>query len=113
MRKLHLDSAGRFAYVWQYVIKPARRDEFFAAYAPDGTWVKLFARDSNYLGTVLLCDADNDNRFVTIDYWSSRDARNTFRTVHAVAFSSLDRKCSAYTITEEFLGDFTIVDPPA
>ena len=110
MRKLHLDRASRFAYVWQYVINPARRDEFLAAYASDGTWVQLFERDSNYLGTVLLCDADNENRFVTIDYWSSRDARDHFRKVHAADFASLDESCAAYTVTEEFLGDFMIAD---
>lgn len=105
--------ASRFAYAWQYLIDPARRNEFLAAYGPDGAWVRLFTRDSNYFGTVLLSDADNDSRFVTIDYWLSRDARDAFRTVHASDFSSLDRKCEAYTVTEEFLGDFTFVDPPA
>ena len=111
MRKMHPDRAGRFAYVWQYVINPTRRDKFLAAYGSDGAWVQLFSRDSNYLGTVLLCDADSENRFVTIDYWSSRDARDHFRKVHAADFSSLDQSCAAYTVTEEFMGDFMIVDP--
>ena len=105
------DRTSRFAYVWQYLVDPARRKDFLAAYGPDGAWVRLFARDSNYFGTVLLSDADNEERFVTIDYWSSRDARDAFRTVHAADFSSLDRQCEAYTVTEEFLGDFMIVDP--
>jgi hypothetical protein len=111
--ELLTNRASRFAYVWQYVIDPARRNDFLAAYGPKGAWVQLFARDNNYYGTVLLSDTANDNRFVTIDYWSSQDARDAFRSVHAVDFLSLDRKCEAYTVTEEFLGDFTIVDSPA
>lgn len=110
--KLPPNRAARFAYVWQYTIDPARRKEYLAAYGPDGAWVQLFARDSNYLGTALLSDADNGDRYVTIDYWSSREARDAFRKTHAADFSSLDRQCEAYTVAEQFLGDFSIVDPP-
>lgn len=103
------NAAGQFAYVWQYRIDPSKRNEFLAAYDPRGLWVQLFSRDRNYFGTALLHDANDDDRYLTIDYWSSQDARDAFREAHAEDFATLDQRCAAYTLTEEFLGDFTLV----
>jgi heme-degrading monooxygenase HmoA len=111
MRAIDPNGAGHFSYIWQYQIEPSKRREFLAAYNSEGAWVQLFSRDRNYFGTVLLQDANDDSRYVTIDYWSSQDARDAFRKAHAADFATLDQRCAAYTVAEEFVGDFTIVDP--
>lgn len=99
-------SSARFVYVWQYRIDPLHSEEFLAAYGPGGDWVRLFSSDPAYLGTRLLWDADDDCRFVTIDYWKSRPDRDAFRARHAEAFDALDRRCEAFTSEETLLGDF-------
>lgn len=99
-------TVNRFAYVWQYTIRPQRRSEFLAAYAPGGDWTRLFSRDPAYLETVLVRDVDDENRFMTIDYWTSREDRDAFRKRHAEEFDRLDARCEAYTREETFLGDF-------
>jgi hypothetical protein len=99
-------SSARFVYVWQYRIDPIRREEFLAAYAPGGDWGRLFSPDPAYLGTRLLRDADDDCRYLTIDYWKSRADRDAFRARHASEFDALDRRCEAFTSEETLLGDF-------
>jgi len=96
----------RFAYIWQYSIKPASRQDFLAAYNPSGEWAQLFSRDPSYIGTVLLQDDDDENRYLTIDYWISKADRDSFRERYSVELDSLDRKCEEFTKEEQFLGDF-------
>lgn len=96
----------RFAYIWRYSIEPARRSEFLAAYDPTGEWARLFARDPSYIETLLLLDAEDDNRYVTIDFWKSRADRDAFRKRYSVEYVELDAKCDAFTREERFLGDY-------
>ena len=108
---------GRFAYIWQYQVDPARRAEFLEAYGPDGDWARLFSRDANYLGTTLLQDVADKNRFATIDRWKSKVARDAFRRRFTAEFDELDRRCEAFTRSEFNLGDFIEIggtpEPPA
>jgi len=100
----------RFAYIWEYSIKPARRAEFLSAYCADGTWAELFSRDPGYIETILLADDRDENRYVTIDFWLTREDRDAFRLKHADAFARLDRLCEEFTERETFVGDFAEVD---
>lgn len=103
-------ASRRFVYIWQYQVNPDRRAEFLAAYRSDGEWAQLFSEDSSYLGTDLLEDARNQNRFATIDFWKSRSDRDSFRQRHAAEFEALDRRCEAFTHREHFVGDFIEVN---
>ena len=96
----------RFAYVWQYDIEPARRPEFLAAYGPGGEWVRLFSRDPAYIETRLLQAAGCENRYLTIDFWTSRTDRDLFRRRFRADFEALDRKCESFTRSEQHLGDY-------
>lgn len=102
-------SANRFAYVWRYTIEPGRRSEFLAAYNPGGEWTRLFARDPAYIETLLLHDVEDQNRYVTVDFWKSRADRDSFRQRYVLEFDDLDRKCEAFTREEHFLGDYVEV----
>ena len=96
----------RFAYIWQYTIKPASRTAFLNAYEPNGEWAQLFSRDPSYIETVLLQDEEDANRYVTIDYWESKSARDAFRERYSVELSRLDTRCDDLTVEETLLGDF-------
>lgn len=105
-RTWQIMSSKRFAYIWQYAIDPTRRAAFLKAYKPGGEWAQLFSRDPSYMGTVLLQDAKDVNRYVTIDYWKSKADRDAFRERYSVEFDSVDNRCEAFTTKEQFLGDF-------
>ena len=96
-----------FVYIWTYRIAPEHRAAFLAAYNPSGEWAQLFSRDRAYLHTQLLQDADDANRYVTLDFWTTQAARDAFRKQYADEFEALDGRCENYTIDETFLGDFT------
>lgn len=99
-------ASKQFLYIWQYAVEPTRRTDFIKAYEPGGEWTQLFSRDPSYLGTVLLQDANDENRYVTIDYWKSRAERDAFRERYSVDFDRLDKRCESFTQKEQFLGDF-------
>jgi len=100
----------KFAYVWEYIVREDRVDQFVRAYGPDGDWVKLFSLDEAYLGTKLYHDLDNPNRFLTTDYWTSKTERDLFREKYAPEFEEIDRACELLTKSEKFLGDFEIIE---
>jgi len=96
----------RFTYVWRYTIEPAHRSDFLEAYNPKGAWAQLFSRDPSYIKTVLLQDVEDEDRYMTIDYWRSRSDRDAFRERHSVEFDRLDSRCETFTREEQFLGDY-------
>lgn len=98
-------ASERFAYIWQYTIKQAHKQAFLAAYEPKGDWARLFSRDPAYIETVLLGDDQDENRYVTIDFWRSKADRDAFRARYSVEFDELDSRCEEFTEEEQFLGD--------
>ncbi|MCB0194441.1 MAG: hypothetical protein KDJ65_21000 [Anaerolineae bacterium] len=95
-----------FVYVWEYRIKEENRDDFEQVYGPTGDWVQLFQKSEGYLGTELHWDVSKALRYVTLDYWESREIRDDFRQQFAQELADLDRRCESLTEREIFLGDF-------
>jgi len=95
-----------FVYVWEYFVKAEKKSDFERIYGMNGDWTKLFSRDAGYLGTELHQDISNNQRYLTLDYWISKNARDNFREKFAVEFEKLDKQCESLTEKEIFLGDF-------
>jgi heme-degrading monooxygenase HmoA len=95
-----------YLIMWRYDIHPAARDAFEQAYGPAGDWAALFRASPDYLGTQLLCDVAQPDRYVTIDYWRTADAFLAFKTHWHAAYAALDQQCAKLTITEKHLGSF-------
>ena len=94
-----------FVAVWRFTTDvPA---EFERHYGPDGSWAELFRRDPAYVRTDLLRDGTS---YVTLDWWISRAAYDTFRAKHATDYATLDFMCEAATTEEEKLGEFETAD---
>ena len=102
--------SDRFAYIWQYLIDPVYRGEFLAAYDSQGEWARLFSRDPSYIETMLLQDPEEENRYVTIDFWKSKADRDMFQKKYTIEFDRLDSRCESFTTKEQFLGDYLGVD---
>ena len=99
-----------YSYIWEYTIDPTREAEFLTAYGPDGDWVELFREHAGYIKTELHRDRANPNRFITIDYWESRESWEAFRTAAGAAFEALDKRCEEYTTEEHEIGTFVFLD---
>jgi hypothetical protein len=101
-----------YCYVWSYVVRLECSPAFRIAYGPDGDWVRFFQRDSEYIRTSFLGDLDDPMRFMTIDFWTSREACISFRERFGSEFEALDKSFGQLTVEEVHLGDFKVLDEP-
>ena len=102
-----------YVYLWEFIVEPDHREEFEREYGPRGAWVALFGQAPGYLGTLLLRDAADAGRFVTVDRWQSAEAYRAFRAGFARQYAELDARCGNLTVTETALGSFDEVIPGA
>ena len=98
-----------YCYVWSFIVRPEHLTEFQTAYGPDGDWAWLFRRDPQYIRTDLLRDRDDPTRFLTVDFWTSREACASFRTRFKGDFETLDKSCERFTIEETQIGSFDVL----
>jgi heme-degrading monooxygenase HmoA len=95
-----------FVYLWAYRVSPGRLNAFLELYGPNGSWADLFRRAPGYLGTQLLQDRIQSDRFITVDRWVSEEAFVSFRRRFAEDFDHLDRLGETLTAEETALGEF-------
>jgi heme-degrading monooxygenase HmoA len=60
--------------------------EFEQAYGPDGEWARFFRQGAGFIGTELLRDLEEPDRYVVIDRWESIDAYNAFLAEHQAEY---------------------------
>lgn len=93
-------------FVWEFVARADRMQEFEKHYASSGAWAELFGKNPGYRGTVLLRDAENARRYLTIDSWDNASAYRAMREHFAAEHEELDRRCEAFTESERRIGEF-------
>ena len=98
--------AGRYAYVWEFLVVPEHRDAFETHYGPTGPWVTLFRDSPGYIETLLLRDQSDALRYLTIDRWESEAAYRLFQARFAEQYAELDRECEHLTTSETSLGHY-------
>ena len=97
-----------FTCTWEYHVYPDRIDEFRAFYGSEGGWVKLFRRAKGYLRTELFEDLEISGRFVTTDFWESRQHWEKMKHDYAEQYDCLDRACESLTEDETLIGLFEV-----
>lgn len=91
-----------YVIVWRFAA--ADRAEFERHYGPEGTWAAFFRRDPAFIRTELLRGEGND--YLTLDYWTSKEAFVAFRGMNLAEYEELDRRFEALTESEERIGDY-------
>lgn len=69
--------------------------EFELAYGAQGDWARLFAAGEGYRGTQLLRDHADPLRYLTLDFWSSREAHDGSRGQHRSEYELLDARAAS------------------
>lgn len=95
-----------FVVLWEFDVKSEYVDRFTLAYAANGEWGRLFAKDSKFRETRLLQNISEPLRFVTMDIWESRADYEHFLNEQADAYRDLDAKCAVWTTAERHLSSF-------
>ena len=102
-----MEARGKFQTIWQYQVRDECIAQFKEVYAADGDWAKLFSGVPGYVKTELIQDCDHQNRFITIDYWESREAFLNLRRKVGPRYRDLDIRTERLTVSEIHLGYFT------
>ncbi len=101
-----METAWKYAILWEFHVNPGSQLEFERVYGPGGDWAQLFRSGPGYVGTELIKDASNPNRYVTVDFWCSRADYETFRQQRAEEYQRVDQRCEQMTEKERALGTF-------
>lgn len=102
-----MDSHKKFRTIWEFQVRDECIAQFKEVYAADGDWAKLFSMIPGYLATELIQDCDHQSRFVTIDYWESREDFLNLRRKVGPQYRDLDIRTEQFTVSERHLGYFT------
>ena len=97
-----------FIIMWEFRVRQGQEIAFQRAQGANGEWARLFGRDARYLGTELLRDERDTNRYVTLDRWTSRAAYDAFRAQWQAEYRAIDRAHESLTEQEALLGMFTV-----
>ena len=79
---------------------------FEREYGGDGTWARLFRRDSAYRETILVKDNAQSGRYLTIDVWDDKDSYLRFKDRFADDYQTIDKECERLTNGERQIGIF-------
>jgi heme-degrading monooxygenase HmoA len=100
-----------FVALWEYEVKPGGEERFENAYGPDGEWARLFRNDSSYSETRLLRDPFRPAIYLTLDFWSSRQAHEKFLAEHGVEYQTIDKASAGLTSSERRVGWYEMAAP--
>jgi heme-degrading monooxygenase HmoA len=95
-----------YTIVWEYLVPPEKQSAFEKVYSARGDWAKLFNQGAGYLGTELLHDVANPQRYLTIDGWKTRKLHEAFLSGWKEEYNRLDARCEELTHSESCLGRF-------
>lgn len=90
-----------YVIIWRFTTNEPV--EFERHYSTGGTWAALFRRSSDYVRTDLLRAGDH---YLTLDWWTSREAYDTFRDAYADEYARIDAACETVTASEELIGAY-------
>jgi heme-degrading monooxygenase HmoA len=82
---------------------------FAEAYGTDGEWTRFFAGARGYLGTELLRDVEEPDRFLVIDRWESAATYNDFVAAHADEYLRRADEARLHYVQELRFGTFESV----
>ena len=99
---------GTWGYLiaWQFRPKEGAERQFETAYGPNGVWAKLFMQGEGFIATELSRDLQHPRRYLTLDFWASKEAYEQFRTEHVAEYKEIDVQCEELTEQETELGRF-------
>ncbi len=101
-----MDGEWGYLVVWEFRVKAEMQSRFELAYSPAGVWAQLFKGGEGFVRTELSRDLRIGGRYLTLDFWTSREAYEEFRRRHAERYRAIDEECEALTESEREIGSF-------
>jgi heme-degrading monooxygenase HmoA len=95
-----------YLLVWEFYVRAGCESQFENLYGPGGDWIQLFTKADGFIKTELRRDVENSRRYLTLDYWSSKEVYESFRQQYREEYRKIDRRCEGLTERETALGAF-------
>ena len=92
------------AFVFRYEARDA--EEFERVYGPEGEWAQFFRQGRGYIGSELLRDLEEPERYLVVDRWESADAYNAFLAEHEDEYVRRSEETRLYHVQELRFGTF-------
>lgn len=92
------------ALVFRYEVRDP--ESFERAYGPEGEWAQFFRRGQGYIGTELLHDVEEHDRYLVVDRWESADAYNEFLAAHQDEYVRRSDEARFHYVQELRFGTF-------
>lgn len=97
---------AEFVIVWEFRVKSGKRREFQKVYGSDGVWARLFRRGEGHIRTDLIRDLRTPGRYMTLDFWTSREAYARFKKENRAEYRVIDERCASLMESEVKVGEF-------
>ena len=92
------------ALVFRYEVRDP--EAFERTYGADGDWAEFFRTGHGYIGTELLRDVEEPDRYLVIDRWESADAYNAFLAEHQAEYLRRSDESRFHYVQELRFGTF-------
>lgn len=89
-----------YRIVWTYTVEQPRARAFEKAYGPEGDLAALFGRAEGFLGTALFRDTGREDRYLTVDYWTTEPAWRAFLRDFPAQHEALETHLAALTVAQ-------------
>jgi heme-degrading monooxygenase HmoA len=101
------------ALVFRYEVRDP--EAFERVYGPNGEWASFFRQGTGYIGTELLHDVDEPERYLVVDRWESAEAYNAFLAERQAEYLARADEARFHYVQELRFGTFENVwdDDPA
>lgn len=96
----------RYVIVWRYDVPASAREQFIAAYGGEGAWARLFGKARGFVRTELY--RDEEGGFLTLDFWTSEAAWESFQGAYGEAYRALDVTLARLSVRQTRIGGFTL-----
>jgi heme-degrading monooxygenase HmoA len=110
MRSLR-QNQWKYLMIWEFRVRAGMEEPFEEAYGPEGRWVQLFRQNEGFIATELTRDWREARRYMTLDFWVSREAYEKFRDASKTEYAAIDRECEELTESEVEVGSFERILP--
>jgi len=81
-------------------------DEFERAYGADGEWAEFFRLGAGYIGSELLRDLEEPERYLVVDRWETAEAYNAFLAEHQDEYVRRSEETRLHYVQELRFGTF-------
>ena len=92
------------ALVFRYEVRA--QEAFERAYGPEGEWAQFFRQGRGYVGTELLHDVEEADRYLVVDRWESIEAYNAFLIEHQDEYMRRSDEARFHYVQELRFGTF-------